>query len=243
MLLFLIFFVYFGKDRVLNFARNQNHPPASQKRENNPQSHKKKEAPQKKGNQLKSLMNKHDKSISDVLIKASKLLDQGKIEESLREFTFLSSKYPKSPLARYKKAQAMDKKAYQLRSNDMLLEATKVFEEAADIENCPVELKKLTLTRKAELLAFIGRYITAAKTLERVATIFSADHEVYRSIGVNYLMSGQTEKALAPFKQVTRFILPIHGFIKLHVTNSNAWLLFMNMARDACCTTGQGGGR
>ena len=152
-------------------------------------------------------MNKHDRSISDVLTKTSKLLDQGKIEESVREFTFLSSKYPKSPLAKYSIALALDKKAHKMRSNGMLLEAAGVFNDAAEVKDCPPNLIKLAMRKQADILAFLGRYMSAIKALEKLVPLFPSDHEVHRSIGVNYLMAGRTKEALDPFYKVWMFLL------------------------------------
>ena len=195
---FILFciFIYFGRDFVFTSVKNESTNASQQSTVVNT------DRPKKKANELRSLMNKHDRSISDILTKASKLFEQGKIEESVRELTFISSKYPKSPLAKYKKAQALDKKAHGMRSNELLLEAAKEFHGVADIDDCPPELIKLTLRKQAEILAFLGKYMNAVKTLERLVHLFPSDHELYRSIGVNYLMGGKTKQALAPFQKV-----------------------------------------
>lgn len=200
LLVFIIFLIYIVRSGFLgtklsrvNKNGETSKPPGARKNV----------SPKKDVNSIRQLMNKHDKSISDVLQKANKLFDQGKIEQALREFTFLSSKYPKSPFARFNKAQALDKKAHQMRSNELLMEAGKLFHEVADIEDCPAELKKVTLKRHADVLSFLGRYMSAARSLEKVAALFPKDFEIHRSIGVQYLMAGKTEKALEPFKMVS----------------------------------------
>ena len=196
-----VFFIYLWKSNTVSLN------PALKK--GSPQSKKamkRDDDPKNKAKKLRDLMNKHDRIISDVLSKGNKLLENGKIEESIREFTFLSSKYPKSPLARYIKAQSLDKKAHKVKSNELLLEAAKIFHEVADIEGCPSELVKLTLQRQAAVLVFLGKYVSAVKSLERLVGRFPDDPEVHKSLGVQYLMAGKTESALKPFKRV-RFIM------------------------------------
>ena len=194
--MFCIFIIYIGRDYVFQSIKSENTKTSLHSTVINT------EKPKKKPNELRNLMNKHDRSISDILTKTSKLLEQGKIEESVREFTFLSSKYPKSPLAKYNKALALDKQAHKMRSNELLVEAASVFHGVADIADCPPQLIKLTLRKQAEILAFLGKYMSAVKALERLVPLFPSDHELYRSIGVNYLMGGRTKQALGPFQKV-----------------------------------------
>ena len=195
-LVFAVVILYIAKGYVVKTTQNEETKTSQMPKVQ------KAEKPQKRTDKLRKLMNKHDKSISDILIRANKLFEQEKIDESLREFTFLSSKYPQSPLAKYSKAQALDKKAHKMRSNELLLEAASIFHEAADMVDCPPELSKLALKKHADILVFLGRYKGAIKALERLALLFPSDHELHRNIGVNYLMAGRTKEALGPFQKV-----------------------------------------
>jgi len=209
-LVFALFVLYVGRGYVLKTIQSEETKASQMPKVQ------KAEKPQKRTDKLRKLMNKHDKSISDILTKANKLLEQEKLDESLREFTFLSSKYPQSPLAKYNKAQALDKKAHKMRSNELLLEAASTFHEAADMVDCPPELIKLALKKHADILVFLGRYKGAIRALERLALLFPSDHELHRNIGVNYLMAGRTKEALGPFQKVFE-LNPTDGHAKSHV--------------------------
>ncbi|XP_065062847.1 aspartyl/asparaginyl beta-hydroxylase-like [Rhopilema esculentum] len=161
-----------------------------------------KDAPKPKADDLKKLLNKHDKSISDVLRKATKMLDGKRIDDAVREFSVLSTKYPKSPYARYGKAKAIDEEAEKKRSNELLLEAIKLFNTVPDIEDCPSTLKKLALLRSAERLSFLGKPLGAVRVLEKLVAFLPSDPDVNRALGVQYLLAGETAKALAPFEKV-----------------------------------------
>ena len=161
-----------------------------------------KDAPKPKADDLKKLLNKHDKSISDVFRKATKMLDGKRVDDAVREFSFLSEKYPKSPYARYGKAKAIDEEAERKRNNELLLEAIKLFNTVPDIEDCPSALKKLSLLRSAERLSFLGKSLRAVRVLEKLVAFLPSDPDVNRALGVQYLIAGETAKALAPFKKV-----------------------------------------
>ncbi|XP_065062997.1 aspartyl/asparaginyl beta-hydroxylase-like [Rhopilema esculentum] len=175
-----------------------------------------KDAPKPKADDLKKLLNKHDKSISDVLRKATKMLDGKRIDDAVREFSVLSTKYPKSPYARYGKAKAIDEEAEKKRSNELLLEAIKLFNTVPDIEDCPSTLKKLALLRSAERLSFLGKPLGAVRVLEKLVAFLPSDPDVNRALGVQYLLAGETAKALAPFEKVLE-VLPTDGHSKSHV--------------------------
>ena len=147
-------------------------------------------------------MNKFDKSISTKLKKAFQILDQGNIEKASKEFKFLVEKYSKSPLARYGKAQSMDKKAEEVQSNEMLMEAIKVYNEVSDVEQCPNELKKLALTRGAERYSFLGKYGKSLEALKKLLVSLPDDKETTKKLGVQLLMLGRNADALNVFKKV-----------------------------------------
>lgn len=175
--------------KARKFKRNHSPPPPPKEKK-------------KKHDALRDLMNKFDKSISTKLKKGFQILDQGKTEKASKEFNFLVEKFPKSPLARYGKAQAIDKQAEEKRSNEMLIEAIKVYNEVSDIEQCPNELKKLALSRGAERYSFLGKFSKSVGVLKKLLVSLPEDKETNKKLGIQLLMLGRSLDALNVFKKV-----------------------------------------
>ncbi|XP_032229282.1 aspartyl/asparaginyl beta-hydroxylase isoform X3 [Nematostella vectensis] len=160
--------------------------------------------------------NTYDRSIAKELNKGMALLDKQKVEDALRYFRQLVEEHPKSPLALYGKAVALDKLADQRRSNDLLQECIQNYRKIPELPDCPAELKKIALVRMAGRLSFLGRMRQAAAALEKVASLFPSDVKVLKDLGVQYLMYGNNQDAEKVFKKVLK-LNPGSGFAKSHL--------------------------
>ena len=149
-----------------------------------------------------SITNDYDKKISKELGKAQKLLDQKRLKDALIKFESLVSRYRDSPRAIYGKAQTLDKIADAEQSNEYLGKAIDAYAQVPDVKECPNELKKLALRRKAERETFFGRLRQAIATLQRLSGYFPGDTGILNELGVSYLMTGMNKDGQRIFEQV-----------------------------------------
>ncbi|XP_072007937.1 aspartyl/asparaginyl beta-hydroxylase isoform X2 [Engystomops pustulosus] len=161
------------------------------------------------------LLNKFDKTIKAELDAAEKLRKKGKVEEALKAFELLVTKYPQSPRARYGKAQSDDDLAEKLRSNEILLRAIGSYEEVAGLPNVPTDLVKLALRRKANRQQFLGRMRGSILTLQNLVQRYPEDITIRNELGVGYLLLGDNQKAKEVYEEVLT-LDPKNGFAKVH---------------------------
>ncbi|ETE61102.1 Aspartyl/asparaginyl beta-hydroxylase, partial [Ophiophagus hannah] len=161
------------------------------------------------------LLNKFDKSIKVELDAAEKLRKKGKTEEALTAFEALVSKYPRSPRARYGKAQSEDDLAEKMRSNDILQRSITTYGEVANLPNVPDDLVKMALKRRADRQQFLGRMRGSLVTLQKLVDQFPNDTSFKNNLGVGYLLIGDNNNAKKVYKEVLR-LAPNDGFAKVH---------------------------
>ncbi|XP_063781303.1 aspartyl/asparaginyl beta-hydroxylase [Pseudophryne corroboree] len=161
------------------------------------------------------LLNKFDKTIKSELDAAEKLRKKGKVDEALKAFESLVTKYPQSPRARYGKAQAEDDLAEKLRSNEILLRAIGSYEEVSGLPNVPKDLAKLSLKRRANRQQFLGRMQGSLLTLQKLVQLYPEDISLKNDLGVGYLLIGDNKKAKEVYEEVLS-LDPNNGFGKVH---------------------------
>ncbi|XP_075682306.1 aspartyl/asparaginyl beta-hydroxylase isoform X1 [Rhinoderma darwinii] len=161
------------------------------------------------------LLNKFDKTIKVELDAAEKLRKKGKVEEALKAFELLVTKYPQSPRARYGKAQSEDDLAEKQRSNEILLRAIGSYEEVAGLPNVPTDLVKITLSRRANRQQFLGRMRGSILTLQKLVQLYPEDIALRNELGVGYLLLGDNQKAKQVYEEVLS-LDPNSGFAKVH---------------------------
>ncbi|XP_041101756.1 aspartyl/asparaginyl beta-hydroxylase-like isoform X3 [Polyodon spathula] len=161
------------------------------------------------------LLNKFDKTIKAEIDAAEKLRKKGKVEDAMRAFEDLVSKYPESPRARYGKAQTEDDLAEKQRSNEALQRAIKTYGEVAEVPSAPTDLVKLALRRRAERQQFLGRLRGALVTLEKLVQLFPDDVSLKNELGVGYLLLGDNKRARRVYEEVLS-VAPDDGFAKVH---------------------------
>ncbi|XP_067409811.1 aspartyl/asparaginyl beta-hydroxylase isoform X5 [Emydura macquarii macquarii] len=161
------------------------------------------------------LLNKFDKTIKAELDAAEKLRKKGKVEEAMKAFEVLVSKYPQSPRAKYGKAQCEDDLAEKMRSNEMLQKAINTYEEVASLPNVPAALVKLSLKRQADRQQFLGHMRSSLVTLQKLVHLFPKDISVKNDLGVGYLLRGDNSNAKKVYEEVLS-LDPNNGFAKVH---------------------------
>ncbi|XP_065441695.1 aspartyl/asparaginyl beta-hydroxylase isoform X21 [Chrysemys picta bellii] len=161
------------------------------------------------------LLNKFDKTIKTELNAAEKLRKKGKVEEAVKAFEVLVSKYPQSPRARYGKAQCEDDLAEKMRSNEILQKAINTFEEVASLPDVPADLVKLSLKRQADRQQFLGHMRGSLVTLQKLVHLFSNDISLKNDLGVGYLLIGDNSNAKKVYEEVLS-LAPNDGFAKVH---------------------------
>ncbi|XP_053873190.1 aspartyl/asparaginyl beta-hydroxylase isoform X2 [Malaclemys terrapin pileata] len=161
------------------------------------------------------LLNKFDKTIKTELNAAEKLRKKGKVEEAVKAFEELVSKYPQSPRARYGKAQCEDDLAEKMRSNEILQKAINTFEEVASLPDVPADLVKLSLKRQADRQQFLGHMRGSLVTLQKLVHLFSNDISLKNDLGVGYLLIGDNSNAKKVYEEVLS-LAPNDGFAKVH---------------------------
>ncbi|XP_073535448.1 aspartyl/asparaginyl beta-hydroxylase isoform X6 [Phyllobates terribilis] len=161
------------------------------------------------------LLSKFDKTIKAELDSAEKLRKKGKVEDALRAFELLVTKYPQSPRARYGKAQSEDDLAEKKRSNEILLRAIGTYEEVAAFPNVPADLVKIALKRRANRQQFLGRMRGSILTLQKLVQLYPEDTSLKNELGVGYLLLGDNQKAKEVYEEVLS-LEPSNGFAKVH---------------------------
>ncbi|XP_077666348.1 aspartyl/asparaginyl beta-hydroxylase isoform X3 [Eretmochelys imbricata] len=161
------------------------------------------------------LLNKFDKTIKAELNAAEKLRKKGKVEEAVKAFEILVSKYPQSPRARYGKAQCEDDLAEKMRSNEILQKAINTFEEVASLPDVPADLVKLSLKRQADRQQFLGHMRGSLVTLQKLVHLFPNDISLKNDLGVGYLLIGDNSNAKKVYEEVLS-LAPNDGFAKVH---------------------------
>ncbi|KAM7174985.1 aspartyl/asparaginyl beta-hydroxylase isoform 1-T1 [Macrochelys suwanniensis] len=161
------------------------------------------------------LLNKFDKTIKAELNAAEKLRKKGKVEEAMKAFEVLVSKYPQSPRARYGKAQCEDDLAEKMRSNEILQKAINTFEEVASLPDVPADLVKLSLKRQADRQQFLGHMRGSMVTLQKLVHLFPNDISLKNDLGVGYLLIGDNSNAKKVYEEVLS-LAPNDGFAKVH---------------------------
>ncbi|XP_074981282.1 aspartyl/asparaginyl beta-hydroxylase isoform X8 [Caretta caretta] len=161
------------------------------------------------------LLNKFDKTIKAELNAAEKLRKKGKVEEAVKAFEILVSKYPQSPRARYGKAQCEDDLAEKIRSNEILQKAINTFEEVASLPDVPADLVKLSLKRQADRQQFLGHMRGSLVTLQKLVHLFPNDISLKNDLGVGYLLIGDNSNAKKVYEEVLS-LAPNDGFAKVH---------------------------
>ncbi|XP_044151026.1 aspartyl/asparaginyl beta-hydroxylase isoform X2 [Bufo gargarizans] len=161
------------------------------------------------------LLNKFDKTIKTELDAAEKLRKRGKVEDALKAFELLVTKYPQSPRARYGKAQSEDDVAEKVRSNDILLRAISSYEEVAGLPNVPADLVKVALRRKANRQQFLGRMRGSILTLQKLVQLYPEDLSLKNELGVGYLLLGENQQAKQVYEEVLLSDAK-NGFAKVH---------------------------
>ncbi|XP_075209357.1 aspartyl/asparaginyl beta-hydroxylase isoform X2 [Anomaloglossus baeobatrachus] len=161
------------------------------------------------------LLNKFDKTIKAELDAAEKLRKKGKVDDALKAFELLVTKYPQSPRARYGKAQCEDDLAEKMRSNDILLRAIGTYEEVAGMPNVPTDLVKMSLKRRANRQQFLGRMRGSILTLQKLVQLYPEDASLKNELGVGYLLLGDNQKAKEVYEEVLK-LEPNNGFAKVH---------------------------
>nr|XP_060631360.1 aspartyl/asparaginyl beta-hydroxylase isoform X2 [Anolis sagrei ordinatus] len=161
------------------------------------------------------LLNKFDKGIKAELDGAERLRKKGKVEEALKVFETLVSKYPQSPRARYGKAQSEDDLAEKMRSNEILQRSINTYGEVASLSNVPDDLVKLALKRRADRQQFLGRMRGSLVTLQKLVNLFPNDTSFKNNLGVGYLLIGDNNNAKRVYEEVLD-LAPNDGFAKVH---------------------------
>nr|XP_014424285.1 aspartyl/asparaginyl beta-hydroxylase isoform X4 [Pelodiscus sinensis] len=161
------------------------------------------------------LFNKFDKTIKAELNAAEKLRKKGKVEEAMKDFEVLVSKYPQSPRARYGKAQSEDDLAEKMRSNEILQKAINTYGEVASLPDVPADLVKLSLKRKADRQQFLGHMRSSLVTLQKLIDLFPSDISFKNDLGVGYLLIGDNSNAKKVYEEVLSLV-PNDGFAKVH---------------------------
>ncbi|XP_043363744.1 aspartyl/asparaginyl beta-hydroxylase isoform X6 [Dermochelys coriacea] len=161
------------------------------------------------------LLNKFDKTIKAELNAAEKLRKKGKVEEAVKTFEILVSKYPQSPRARYGKAQCEDDLAEKMRSNEILQKAINTFGEVASLPDVPADLVKLSLKRQADRQQFLGHMRGSLVTLQKLVHLFPNDISLKNDLGVGYLLKGDNSNAKKVYEEVLS-LAPNDGFAKVH---------------------------
>ncbi|KAM3927849.1 aspartyl/asparaginyl beta-hydroxylase [Leptodactylus fuscus] len=161
------------------------------------------------------LLNKFDKTIKAELDAAEKLRKKGKVEDALKAFELLVTKYPQSPRARYGKAQSEDDLAEKQRSNDILLRAIGSYEEVVGLPNVPADLVKAALKRKFNRQQFLGRMRGSILTLQKLVQLYPEDISLRNDLGVGYLLLGDNQKAKDVYEEILSMD-PNNGFAKVH---------------------------
>ncbi|EMP36087.1 Aspartyl/asparaginyl beta-hydroxylase, partial [Chelonia mydas] len=126
---------------------------------------------------------------------------QGKVEEAVKAFEILVSKYPQSPRARYGKAQCEDDLAEKMRSNEILQKAINTFEEVASLPDVPADLVKLSLKRQADRQQFLGHMRGSLVTLQKLVHLFPNDISLKNDLGVGYLLIGDNSNAKKVYEE------------------------------------------
>ncbi|XP_074843242.1 aspartyl/asparaginyl beta-hydroxylase isoform X3 [Carettochelys insculpta] len=161
------------------------------------------------------LLNKFDKTIKAELNAAEKLRKKGKVQEALKAFEVLVTKYPESPRARYGKAQSEDDLAEKMRSNEILQKAISTYEEVASLPDVPSDLVKLSLKRQADRQQFLGHMRRSLVTLQKLIHLFPNDISFKNDLGVGYLLVGDNSNAKKVYEEVLS-LAPNDGFAKVH---------------------------
>ncbi|XP_042319649.1 aspartyl/asparaginyl beta-hydroxylase isoform X5 [Sceloporus undulatus] len=161
------------------------------------------------------MLNKFDKGIKTELDAAEKLRKKGKVEEALKAFETLVSKYPQSPRARYGKAQSEDDLAEKKRSNEILQRSINTYGEVASLPNIPDDLVKLALKRRADRQQFLGHMRGSLVTLQKLVNLFPNDTSFKNNLGVGYLLIGDNNNAKRVYEEVLD-LAPNDGFAKVH---------------------------
>uniref|UniRef100_A0A8C4VK00 Aspartate beta-hydroxylase n=1 Tax=Gopherus evgoodei TaxID=1825980 RepID=A0A8C4VK00_9SAUR len=169
----------------------------------------------KKAKKKPKLLNKFDKTIKAELNAAEKLRKKGKVEEAVKAFEVLVSKYPQSPRARYGKAQCEDDLAEKMRSNEILQKAINTFQEVASLPDVPADLVKLSLKRQADRQQFLGHMRSSLVTLQKLVHLFPNDISLKNDLGVGYLLIGDNSNAKKVYEEVLSQA-PNDGFAKVH---------------------------
>ncbi|XP_020944988.1 aspartyl/asparaginyl beta-hydroxylase isoform X15 [Sus scrofa] len=193
-------------------------PPAEEQQEVPPETKRKTDDPEKKEKVKKKkpkLLNKFDKTIKAELDAAEKLRKRGKIEEALNAFEELVRRYPKSPGARYGKAQCEDDLAEKRRSNEILRRAIQTYQEAASLPDVPADLVKLSLKRRSDRQQFLGHMRGSLLTLQKLVQLFPDDTSLKNDLGVGYLLIGDNDNAKKVYEAVLN-VTPNDGFAKVH---------------------------
>ncbi|XP_075069668.1 aspartyl/asparaginyl beta-hydroxylase isoform X2 [Mixophyes fleayi] len=203
-------------DRPSDKAADPNSVPSEEQTEEHAGDESLSQEKKKKEKQKKpKLLNKFDKTIKTELDAAEKLRKKGKVDEALKDFEILVTKYPQSPRARYGKAQCEDDLAEKRRSNDILLRAISSYEEVSGLPNVPKELAKLALKRRANRQQFLGRMQGSLLTLQKLVQMYPEDISLKNDLGVGYLLIGDNKKAKPVYEEVLS-LDPSNGFAKVH---------------------------
>ncbi|KAM7075338.1 aspartyl/asparaginyl beta-hydroxylase isoform 9-T11 [Molossus nigricans] len=193
-------------------------PPAEEQEEIPPETNRKTDDPEQKEKVKKKkpkLLNKFDKTIKAELDAAEKLRKRGKIEEAVTAFEELIRKYPRSPRARYGKAQCEDDLAEKKRSNEVLRKAIETYQEVASLPDVPAGLVKLSLKRRSERQQFLGHMRGSLVTLQKLVELFPDDTSLKNDLGVGYLLIGDNDNAKKVYEKVLN-VTPNDGFAKVH---------------------------
>uniref|UniRef100_H2ZBL5 Aspartyl/asparaginy/proline hydroxylase domain-containing protein n=1 Tax=Ciona savignyi TaxID=51511 RepID=H2ZBL5_CIOSA len=163
-----------------------------------------------------SLISEKDLPILNLLNEAEKLLLSKQTSKAKDAFQKLINSNPESPRARFGKAEALNKQSEEEKSNKLLQECIQAYGEVAQLQNCPVELKKKTLLLKADRQTFLGHLKAALQTKLQLAREFPTDANVVNQLGVGYLYVGKNNKAKQSFERVLQSH-PGNGFALVHL--------------------------
>ncbi|CAK8683183.1 unnamed protein product [Clavelina lepadiformis] len=156
-----------------------------------------------------------NKTLLKQLQEGDELLKKKKVNEALSVFEKIISSNPSSPSAIFGKAEALNQKSLQQRSNKILIESLKFYDQVINLPNCPKKLKKKAGLIKAERHIFLGQLKEAVITLKKMAETFPRDTDILNQLGVSYLYVGNTEKAQKVYAKVLS-IDPDNGFAQVH---------------------------
>jgi Flp pilus assembly protein TadD len=98
----------------------------------------------------------------------------------------------------------LDKLSEKRQSNELLQEAISAYAKVPDVLDCPLELKRLALSRMAERLSFFGKMRESAEVYEKLSNLYPMDIEILKELGVQYLMYGNNNDAKKIFRKVFR---------------------------------------